>query len=417
MGGTRTLTPPVGRGRSGMGAFSSVAGGSAIGQLALAASLPFVARLYSPSSVGIFAVILAYSQVASIVVTGRLEVALPRLSAGRRWAAARMVLVVGGVLTPVAGLAVVTLAGRADVREAVLAGVLVASLFLYNTGVFSLLAEERYSTVASLRIVNGVVTGAAQVAGGLVLPEVWVLLLTYALGNIAAILLALPSLARLRRSRDATAASVVLREERLGRFAASVGPGAVMSNLGLALPLVGVSLLFGEAAAGSFWLARRLLMVPTQLVATSVSEVSYAMVARESVERISQLVTAWLRRSRLPALVLTVTGLVAAPVVPLVVGAGYVDIAWVVVLLTLPAVAQMIATSFSNILLALRMEVTRTLWNVGRLLGLLMVFAWALWVDAGFLEAVAVFAAYTALAYVVLLALTMRGIRQRRAAL
>jgi O-antigen/teichoic acid export membrane protein len=416
MGSTRTLMPPVGRGRTAMGAFTSVAGGSAVGQLALAASLPFVARLYSPSSVGIFAVMLAYSQVASIVVTGRLEVALPRLSVGRRWVAARLVLVVGGVLTPVAGWAVYALAGRSDVHEAVLAGVLVASLFLYNTGSFALLAEERYSTVASLRIVNGVVTGAAQIVGGILLPEVWVLLLTYALGNIAAILLALPSLVRLHRSRDATAASVVLREERLGRFAASVGSGAVLSNLGLALPLVGVSLLFGEAAAGSFWLARRVLMVPTQLVATSVSEVSYAMVARESIERISQLVTAWLRRSRLPALVLTVTGLVAAPVVPLVVGAGYVDIAWVVALLTLPAVAQMVATSFSNILLALRMEVTRTVWNVGRLLGLLVVFAWAERVDAGFLEAVAVFAVFTALAYAVLLALTMRGLRRRREA-
>jgi lipopolysaccharide exporter len=410
----RTLGAPAApeRSRRRLQAFGSVAGGSALGQLALAASLPFVARLYSPASLGVFAVVLAFSQLASILVTGRLEVVLPRLRVGHRWAAARVVLTTGLLLTPLAGLGVFAAAGGADVREGVMAGLLVGALFLYNTGCFSLLAQERYRRVASVRLVNGAVTGLAQVIGGLLLPEVWVLLFTYALGNIAAFIIAAPSLARLRRQRDATSVAHIAREERLGRFVASVGSGAVLSNLGTTLPMVGVSALFGDGVAGSFWLARRLLMVPTQLVAMSISEVSYAMVARQSHARISQLVTSWLRQSRWPAYALVVVGLLAAPVVPMVVGPGYVDIAWVVALLTIPAVAQMIATSFSNILLALRMEVTRSVWNVLRLLGLLVVFLWAERTSAGFLTAVTVFAIFTTGAYLALLALTLRGLRR-----
>jgi len=405
--------PPPERSRGRLGAFTSVAGGSALGQLALSASLPFVARLYPPASLGVFAVVLAFSQLASILVTGRLEVVLPRLSVGHRWVAARAVLVAGLLLTPVAGLGVVAAAGRVDIREGVMAALLVGALFLYNTGSFSLLAEERYRSVASLRLVNGVVTGIAQVVGGLLVPEVWVLLFTYALGNVAGFVIAAPALARIRRQRDATSFAPVNREERLGRFATSVGSGAVMSNLGSTLPMVGVSALFGDGAAGSFWLARRLLMVPTQLVAMSISEVSYAMVARQNISRISELVTSWLHKALWPTCALVVTGLLAAPVVPLVVGPGYVDITWVVALLTIPAVAQMIATSFSNILLALRMEMTRTVWNVLRLLGLLVVFIWAEQTDAGFLTAIAVFAMFTTAAFLTLLALTMRGLRRR----
>ena len=208
------------------------------------------------------------------------------------------------------------------------------------------------------------------------------LVVTYAIGNLFAATVVTPSLIRMRRGRDLDGVGTVIRNERLGRFAGHVGTSAVMSNLGLALPLVGISALFGAPAGGAFYLARRLLMIPTQLVATWVREVSYALVARETPDRIAMLMSAWLRKAKVVAVALLLFGLAMAPSVSVLVGPGYPDIAWMVVLLTPTAVAQMVATSFSNILLALHMELVRLLWNVGRLTGLLIIFVWARLSDA-----------------------------------
>lgn len=394
--------------------FASVAGGSAIGQIALACSLPVIARLYSPAEIGVFGVLLAYSQVASIAITGRLEQVLPRLALGHRWSTARLVITTGVALGPGAALVAFLLAGRTGWSDYLATAAVVMSLCLYNAATFVMLAAQNFGGVSLLRISNGVATSLAQIAGGLLLSEVWVLLLTYAVGSLAAAALAIPDLVRLRRSRGPDSLRSVIREERLGRFMTNVGSGAVLSNIGLALPLIGVSMLFGNAAAGSFYLARRLLMVPTQLIAASVSEVSYAVLARESADRIAELVFGWLRTSIRLAAALLIIGLAMAPVVSLLVGPGYPDIEWIVVLLTLPAMAQMIATSFSNVLLALHMEVVRTAWNIGRLVGLLGIYVWAAISDASFTLAVAVFSAYTFVTYGILLWLTLRGVRLRR---
>ena len=149
------------------------------------------------------------------------------------------------------------------------------------------------------------------------------------------------------------------------------------------------------------------------LVASSVSEVSYALVARESIERIEAHVHGWLRKARVLALVLLLIGVALAPVVALIVGEGYPDIGWVVLLLTGPSIVQMVATSFSNILLALHLEGVRTAWNVARLVGLVAVYAVVDLGDLSYVQGVATFAAYTSGAYVVLLFLTLRGLRWR----
>jgi len=397
--------------RRGMGPFGSVAGGSALGQIALALSLPVTARIYPPADLGAFAVVLAYAQVAAIVITGRLEQVLPRLEAGRRWVATRLVLVTGIALAPVSAIVILALAGRLATLEAVFAGALVASICLYNTGTYALLAERQYRRVAVLRITNGVVTASAQIVFGLLLPEVWVLLATYAAGNVVATLVAVPAVRKIRRVSGGEPARLVIREERLGRFVASVGTGAVLSNLGLALPVVGVSMLFGDAAAGSFWLARRLLMVPTQLLAHAVNEVTYAIAARQSVHDVARMAYGWLRKAKWAALALLVVGTASAPLVPIIVGEGYQSIAWVMVFLSASAAAQLVATSFSNVLLVLRMEVVRTAWYLGRLIGLLVIFVWAQASGASFMAAVGLFAAYTVVSYGVLLWLTFRGLR------
>ena len=386
--------------------------GAAIGQVALAASLPITARLYSPSEIGIFALTLTYCQLAAIFVTWRLEQVLPRVQLGERWAITRILLTLVVPLAPVAGLVVAKLAGQGGAVDIVSAGALCASVCLRNLATFTLLSEQQFGAVASLRVTNGVVTAAAQVVGGLILPEIWVLIAMYVFGDLAAACIAIPALRVMRRARSGVSLAGIWRRHHLGRFGASVGTGSVLSDVGLALPLIGVAALFGDAEAGSFWLARRLLMVPTQLVATSVSEVSYAMIALKSVSEMAALVHDWVRKAVFPSILLLCFGLLSAPLLPMVVGAGYQSIGMVLAILTLPSVAQMVATSFANVLLALHLESVRVVWNLVRVAGLFVLFGVAIWANLGFIAALAAYGAYMVAAYGLLLWLTLRGLRQ-----
>ncbi|MBA3990667.1 MAG: hypothetical protein H0X54_06465 [Propionibacteriales bacterium] len=403
--------------RHGSAPFASVAGGSALGQLALLASLPVVARIFSPAQIGVFGVVLAVGNVACIVVTARLEQVLPRLRPDRRWAVARLGAVAGVALAIPAGIAFSAVLGHTAPMDLVSTALLVTSLVLLNVGTFASLAVQDYRSVAALRLSNGVITAMASVVGGLIHQATWVLVVAYAVGNLAGAGWSFAAVARLRRERGPDRSAEVVAGERLGWFALNVGSGAVLSNLSVAMPLIGASILFGDDVAGSFFLARRLLMGPTQLIAASVSEVSYAMVAREGAGRMSVFFHDWLRRSTVPAVMLLALGLVAAPLAPIVVGDGYADLTWVIILLTTPAVAQMIATSFANLLLALRLEHIRTMWNVARLSGLVLIFLWAQETDAGYVSVVATYAAWLLITYGILLVLTWQGVRRAGAAL
>ena len=399
------------------GPVGAVAAGSAVGQVAIAAALPLVARLYPAADVGAFALALAYCQVTAIVLTCRLEQVLPRLDPGRRWVAARLPLGSGLLLAPIVTVPVLYLANQQfSLLDGIAVALMVSSTCFMNVGTYAQLAEKRFRSVAGLRVANGLVTAVAQILGGLIAPEAWMLLLTYSLGNVAAVVVAAPSILRLRSWRDTSSSWSVIRTERLGRFALNVGLGAAFSNLGLMLPLVGVSLLFGDAAAGSFFLARRFLMVPTQLVATSISQVSYSIVARETAARTRDIVHAWMRKSRIPAIATVLMGLVFAPIISVAVGPGYLNIGWVVALLSLPSAVQMIATSFSNVMLALRMEVAQTIWHAARLVGLVVLYVTAESSNLSYLTTIVVFAAYGVLTYSSLLALTLFGLRMRNRA-
>ena len=348
---------------------SLVTAGSASGQFFLALSIPLVSRLYEPAEVGAFALALAFAQLAAIAVSGRIEQVLPRLGAGRRWQAFLTSASPMVVILPLVGGAL-ALSGRISVHLALAMVVLTASISLYNIVCLCVLSVQRYRLVATMRFVNGLLTAVLQVAGGLVASTSDMLIYTYSAGNVVAIVLSIAILRQMRRARSAESTRVVFRDERLGVFALSVGGSALMSSLSLALPVIAFSSIYGAAVVGSFFLARKLIMIPTQLVATTVSEVSYSVIARQTPTEIREHVLRWMRRLWMAAGATLVVGAIAAPAAELLMGNGYEYLWQVVLMLTIAAATQLVATSLSNVLLALHAERLRFVWNVGRLAAL-----------------------------------------------
>lgn len=374
-------------------AFVSVTAGTAVGQLFLVASLPLIARIYEPGDVGRFGVVLAACQVAGIVTTGRIEQILPRVEAVNRWPIVRRIGMLMLVLVPVTAVAEAMVLGRLGLGAWAAIAALVLSLCAFNVCSYVAFAEHEFALIARMRVVNGVVTAGAQVLGGLVLPTANMLIVTYAFGNVVACGMIIVVVRRIRHTSQGVSTRRAASDEHIGRFAVTVGSTSLVSNLSLGLPLFGISFLYGEAAAGSFFLARRMLMLPTQLVASTISDVSYSLVARKDVPHIRRHVVEWLKRLRFLGLLLLVAGFAGGPVAQWLVGPEYEHVVFVVWLMTIPAVAQMVGTSMSNILLALNRELMRMVINVVKLVALLLVFVIAHFLQVPFLVTVAALAA------------------------
>jgi O-antigen/teichoic acid export membrane protein len=380
----------------------------------MALSLPLVTALYEPKHVGDFALALVYAQIGAILVTGRLEQVLPRLDANERWTGLRVtsLLAVAGL---VAWGAVSTgLLGSPE--RVALALLLLASVAANNVVGFVALAEQRFSQLARMRLANGVMTGLCHVVGGLIFPDAATLIIGYALGNLVAVAMAMSTVGVVRRRSSRIGLRGLVATQSLGWFALTVGGAGVMSTAALALPVIALDRLYGPAVVGSFFIARKLLMVPTQLVASTASEVTYAMVATESPNVVRERVARWLRSLRVAALIIMALGAVLAPVVEVVVPSGYEALWQVTLLLTVPAAAQLLATSLSNILLAIHEERIRLMWNAGRLIGLVVLLALAGWADFYYVTTVAVLSGYLTVTYLVLLALTLRALNRKGAA-
>lgn len=377
-------------------------------------AIPLIAFLYSAADIGLFAILLGYGQVAAIVVTARIEEVLPRLPSGRRWIAVRLVTQSTAALAPFAAVSIALFAGIASANPWPLIGLtlFVAALAMWNVSNYAVLATRDFRRAGLQRALNGAITATAQVLGGIIAPSFLTLLFTYAIGNVAAALISLPAMRTVHEAYAGEPTATVAREERLIRFGLSVGSSALLSNLRLTLPLVGASILFGNAAAGSFWLARRILMTQTRLIGTAVSDATYALTADSSPARIAALTWRWLDRLRVPAALLAVFGLIAAPIMSWVARDAHQHIAIVVLLMTAPAVLQFVTTSTAKLLLAMHAEHIRTLWNAGCLIGLPVVFWAGRAAELGFVAVVGVLALYMSVAYAVLLALIVRSARQ-----
>lgn len=388
---------------------------TALGQTMLALSLPISARLYGAYAIGVFAGVLVLGQAGAILATGRIEQSLPRIPSEYMWGVVRTLLVGAACLAGPLGVAAVLIgAGRGSWNLWLASTALIFSIAVYGIANMVLLSGSEFGSVAVLRAVNAVVTATLQLAGGLLWPNPSTLLYAYAAGSVIAAGVAIPAAVRARRGRDRATGRVIFREERLLQFGGSVGASALMTSVTLGLPVLGLNHLFGEAVAASFFLARRLLMLPTQLVAQTVNEVSYAVLARSTPDEVSRYVSAWLRRLAGGALLILVVGVCAAPIISFVLGGEYVSVGAVMVLQTFPAAAQLLGSSLANILLVLHAEHVRLAWSAIRLTSLAGALVVVGFIGTGYTMAVAVISIVTVAGLMGLLWSTLRVVDLRR---
>ncbi len=267
-------------------------GSTAVGHVAVIATLPVIGRLYEPADLGQLGAFLAFLGVATTATALRYDIMIVAAASERE--AAALVAGVCWLTVPVSAACCVVLA--ALIQGSLLGFEVLspaASLWMFPALVVTqlfftlrywLMRSDEFPLIAKVTVWQNVVRAAAPVAlfpvsgdwTGLVAAEV--------IGRAA-------GMGRMLRARGAELrrelAATTARDVRAALAAYPDSPGAGLpsavinaaSNL-LPLPLLGGA--FGASAAGYFALVQRALQLPISLISRNVADVYHARLAHHA---------------------------------------------------------------------------------------------------------------------------------------
>jgi O-antigen/teichoic acid export membrane protein len=273
--------------RGGLRAVVGLSSATVLGQLLLAVLVPVLTRLYAPDAFGVFASFSGIAMTVLVVAALRLEMAIPL---ERHDGHARQLL--AGTLVVIAGVAALSAIVVVVIHGLLLAGVGGAlpdarlAALLWWLPPFILLAganrafvsftvrAQRFTDVASMRLVQPPITIVTQVGGGLLHLGEQALTLGFILGQTA-------GLAHLARRAGGLRAVVRDRLPRARlralwrrhrRFPLLDTPAALADTLGAHLPTIVLGVL-SPGAAAVYAVHQRLLLGPATIVSQAIGQV------------------------------------------------------------------------------------------------------------------------------------------------
>lgn len=248
-------------------------------------TLPLLTRLFTPEDMGTYAVWLSAVTIASLVASGRYELAavLPDEDAEAAGVVMLSLRVLAFVVAIAAVAATTTVLALSDAWSIRLLWGLLAPTATLAMGVFQSLSywdtrTGRFDAIARARFAQTAVTAGAGIAAGLTVPSAWTLGLSWTLGSAVAALMLAPTMFEVVRTHRTAAAddhSWQALATAYRRYPLANAPHALLDGLRDAGVLFGIRSLFGAATTGYFSVANRLTRAPASLAGQAVSQVYY----------------------------------------------------------------------------------------------------------------------------------------------
>ncbi|MEO7173158.1 oligosaccharide flippase family protein [Flavobacterium sp.] len=269
--------------------FTMLFSGTAAAQVANLLSYPFLARIYSPSEFGLFAIFLAVSAIPAAIACGRFDLAVPTAPKAGRFAILWLCLIIS------AGMGCVSAIGGAiywvvlaTEPNALLPGLLGLCVFLTGfctASTLYLMRHDRYRISSFSVFVRTGCAVAIQLAFGLVSPTASSLILGFVLGIAAQALLlgwAIWTGVPPGRPRLGPMRAMARRFKRQVMVDIPSTLIAAVSNNLLTFIL---SALYGQAVVGLYAIGNRIAAMPLQLFNDALGQVFFQKAARAQQER------------------------------------------------------------------------------------------------------------------------------------
>jgi O-antigen/teichoic acid export membrane protein len=255
--------------------------GTVLGQGLVVLISPILSRLYGPADFAVLQVFTGVVSVMAVLVTLRLELAIPLAKDGKEarsvFAAGLVATVLGSLVLGVAGWLTAPLWAQGETLGALRnvfwvvppTGAAIAAFQLVSA---QLIRAERYRDLAVRNATQGVGTAAAQLGFGLLGLQHLGLLLGTGLGRLSGL-----ASMRLRKRTEPVEklqpADLTAAVSRFRRFPLVTTWSALLNNLSryAAFPLFAVT--FGVLATGSLAFTTRLLALPVTVIGQAVAQV------------------------------------------------------------------------------------------------------------------------------------------------
>lgn len=262
---------------------SLLAGSTAIGQALLIAVSPILTRLYTADDFGILAIYGSLLSISAVAVALRYDIAIP-LPKRTDHAVNLLVLALGGVLFMSGSVGAIFWTFRHSVSELLkvpnfsrymwLLPVGLLGVGTYQTLNYWAVRKKEYGVLGRTRITQSIAAATSQLGLGILAIGPVGLVVGKILGRTAGV----SSLGLLLRKEGAMFRRIRFRRMlslayRYRRFPTISVPGALLNNLGLHVPTLFLSALFGATVTGWFALAERVLKVPVSLVGNATQQV------------------------------------------------------------------------------------------------------------------------------------------------
>ena len=385
--------------KPGLGAFA--------GQAVLIIAFPLIARIYAPEALSQLAIYLAIAIPLSIVLTGRLEHALPRVASDQKFGLFSRCFIAPGVIVL---LAIIGLLAKVGFNEVCVIAFVGGSSSIFSITSMFPITEKNFGTLAWLKLVNPSLSVGLQLVFGYLNPSAESLAIAYGVGSLGASAVCIPAIKRCYLERGST--WNFDEETTVFAFISKVGTSALLSNSALSITSLLIGYMFAPVYLASYFLVRRLLIFPTQVVTTSVRDVSYGITARAKPQEIRKLAKPWLWKLRLSAVAVFALAVLLIPAREYIFGDQYIMLPQLLFLLGIVAGTQLLGTSMCSLLLALNAEHIHLRWNIERVIVLALLSVWAIVTGPQFLLLIVILTGTQSLLYLRLYLLTLRQLRE-----
>ncbi len=337
------------------------------GVLGLAAT-PLLAGIYGASAFGIYALFITALTCLGSVCTFRIEQAIP-IAKTRRVAGNLALLAIGSSIVTSVAVAVVGFAitNKLEVSWAwglaICLPPAIASYACYQVVGMWVIRQQAYVVLSAMRVTS--VTGCLviQLLMPFFIPASPTML---ACGQIAGQFLAVATGACLLRSswptlRFETLATLRRQLARFGSLPRYDLAAQLLSQLAIQGPVLLIYLGFGEAAAGVYALAQRLLATPLTFVSSAFSQVFFSEAARIATDRdkLRALLSQMLAKSALFVVPFTIVSIACAPWLQMIFGPEWDSIGVVTALLAPVCAAYVLAFIVTSIFVVTGTQSTR----------------------------------------------------------
>lgn len=316
-------------------AVAQIAGGTALGQLAIILGTLVTARLFDEAKFGLFGAYAAVVAIVGVAAAFRYDLAVPLPETEEETAnVLSLALCLVVVVSALSGIACWLFGPWTLNRLGV--GALTPYLWMFPLGIlgtgaytslnYYAVRKKEAKALGQTKAAQGIATSGLQIGAGLAAANSpWGLISGHMVGRFAGI----GRLLRLTKTGDgwlfrhASWDGMRQKAKQYRRFPIFSTPAALFNTAGLMAPVLLVVALFGEENGGSFTMAQRVIGLPGALVIGAVSQVFLGEAAerlRESPEKLMPLFDRITRKAVLMAGVPILCGLSAPWLAPLILG-------------------------------------------------------------------------------------------------